>query len=120
MKISDKLYRLRTENHLTQVEFGKIAGVSNKAVSTWEQDKKEPRMKSLHKICTHFGIDLNQFVDPDNDVYKKENSIPVIEDGISREDILETRLRQCLSQLTSDQKELLLAQLQTLLGKVGK
>lgn len=72
MKVSEKIYRLRTENDLTQLEFGKIAGVSDKAVSTWELGAKEPRMKPLQKICAHFDIDINLFVDEDNDVYRKE------------------------------------------------
>ena len=72
MNISEKIYRLRTENNLTQVEFGKIAGATDKAVSTWERGEKEPRMKSVQKICLHFGIDLNKFIDAQSDVYTQD------------------------------------------------
>lgn len=80
MKISEKIYRLRTENDLTQVEFALIAGVSDKAVSTWERGEKEPRMKPLQKICSYFDIDINQFVDSETDVYKKQPT-PISESG---------------------------------------
>lgn len=70
MKISEKIYRLRTENDLTQVQFGKIAGVSDKAVSTWELGIKEPRMRPLQKICAYFDIDINLFTDTETDIYK--------------------------------------------------
>lgn len=83
MKISEKIYRLRTENDLTQVQFAKIAGVSDKAVSTWERGEKEPRMKPLQKICAYFGIDINQFADAGTDIYSVEKPTPVSEDGPS-------------------------------------
>lgn len=76
MKIPEKIYRLRTEHEMTQLQFGQIAGASDKAVSTWEQGKKEPRMKSIQRICDHFDIPINLFVDEDSDIYKKDD-IPV-------------------------------------------
>ena len=69
MTIAEKLYRLRTDNHLTQIEFSKIAGVSDKAVSTWERGEKEPRLQPLQKICAYFKLDINKFVDVNSDEY---------------------------------------------------
>lgn len=63
MKIADKIKLLRTVSGITQLELAKIAGVSDKAVSTWENGIKEPRMSSLAKICAHFDLDLNSFAD---------------------------------------------------------
>lgn len=59
--ICQKLRRLRAESGLTQEQFGKIAGVSGKAVSTWESGSKTPRFRSIQLLCSHFGIDLNDF-----------------------------------------------------------
>lgn len=79
--ISEKLYRLRNENGLTQSEFGEIAGATDKAVSTWERGIKEPRMKSVRRICAYFGIDLNAFTDIESEVYKSspipDNVLPL-------------------------------------------
>ena len=61
---------------MTQIQFGQIAGASDKAVSTWEKGKKEPRMKSIQRICNHFDIPINLFVDEESDVYKKDD-IPI-------------------------------------------
>lgn len=80
MEISEKIYRLRTDNDLTQAQFGKIAGVSDKAVSTWELGIKEPRIKPLQKICSYFDLDINSFVDPNAHVYEK-GPTPVPESG---------------------------------------
>ena len=74
MKISEKIRRLRADNDLTQEQFGKIAGVSGKAVSTWESGEKEPRMKALQHLCAHYNRDLNEFADPESNCYNSETS----------------------------------------------
>ena len=79
MEMSRKIYLLRTENNLTQSEFAKIAGATDKAVSSWENGTRSPKLKYTKPICEHFGIDLNTFVDEGNDVYKARipsNAIP--------------------------------------------
>lgn len=88
MNIAEKIRRLRTENGLTQAEFGRIAGVSDKAVSTWELGKKEPRMKALRNICAHFNIDINQFADTASDVYSE--TPPLINGDAELTEYLET------------------------------
>lgn len=80
MDISKKIYTLRTSYNLTQTEFAKIAGVSDKSVSAWENGSRDPKVKPIQRICDHFGIDINAFIDKDNDVYKPDlptNVIPV-------------------------------------------
>ena len=54
--ISDNLKHLRLSHGLTQAEFGEIAGVSDKAVSTWENGIKLTRMGCIQKIADHFNI----------------------------------------------------------------
>lgn len=50
MDISKKIYLLRTENHLTQEEFAKIAGATDKSVSAWEKGKVSPNKENLAKL----------------------------------------------------------------------
>ncbi|PEQ08061.1 LexA family protein [Bacillus toyonensis] len=56
MSIGKNIKKLRDKHNLSQKEFGEIAGVSDKAVSTWEKELKEPRMGAIQKIADHFGI----------------------------------------------------------------
>lgn len=56
MSIADNIKRLRETYGLTQAELGAIAGVTDKAVSTWESGEKAPRMGAVQKIADHFGI----------------------------------------------------------------
>lgn len=72
MKISSKLYKLRTEYDLTQEEFAKIAGVSAKSVSAWELGTRDPKIQPIRNICSHFGIDINVFIDEGIDYNKPE------------------------------------------------
>ncbi|MEW4237258.1 S24 family peptidase [Bacillus thuringiensis] len=56
MSIGKNIKKLRDKHNLSQKEFGEIAGVSDKAVSTWEKGLKEPRMGAIQKIADYFGI----------------------------------------------------------------
>ncbi|MGR5992029.1 helix-turn-helix domain-containing protein [Bacillus paranthracis] len=56
MSIGKNIKKLRDKHNLSQKEFGEIAGVSDKAVSTWEKGLKEPRMGAIQKIADHFEI----------------------------------------------------------------
>lgn len=75
MDISEKLRRLREENDLTQAEFGKIVGASNRTVSQWENGTRTPRLKYVGMLCNHFGIDMYAFIDQENEIYSKKTQM---------------------------------------------
>lgn len=56
MGIGERIKYLRDLHDLTQSELGRIAGVSDKAVSTWENGTAEPRMGAIQKLSDHFGV----------------------------------------------------------------
>ena len=72
MSIAENIRRLRQRHGLSQAEFGAIAGVSDKAVSTWETGAKEPRMGAIQKLADHFHISKSDIIDdePSNDAIK--------------------------------------------------
>ena len=63
MGISENIKLLREQYGLSQKELRQIAGVSDKAVSTWEQGIKEPRMGAIQKIADHFGIQKSNIIE---------------------------------------------------------
>ena len=63
MGISENIKLLREQYGLSQKELGQIAGVSDKAVSTWEQGIKEPRMGAIQKIADPFGIQKSNIIE---------------------------------------------------------
>lgn len=73
MSIGANIKRLRTDAQLSQAELGKIAGVTDKAVSTWEADIKTPRMGAVEKMAAYFGIPKSAILD---DVYPSPAPIP--------------------------------------------
>lgn len=63
MSIAENIKKIRLEHGLSQAELGKIAGVSDKAVSTWELGIKTPRMGAVEKMANYFGITKSAIVD---------------------------------------------------------
>lgn len=65
MTIGENIRRLRELHELTQRELGQIAGVSDKAVSTWENGTKTPRMTAIKRMAAFFGIPAGDLLDDD-------------------------------------------------------
>ena len=63
MSISKNIKLLRERYRLSQKDLALIAGVSDKAVSTWELGLKEPRMGAIQKIADHFGIKKSNLIE---------------------------------------------------------
>lgn len=74
MGLAENIKRIRNQYGMSQADFGKIAGVSDKAVSTWENGSKEPRMGTIQKIADYFGIQKSDIIE---DTIKNTGYIPV-------------------------------------------
>lgn len=66
MSIGKNIKRLRESKDMTQAELGKIAGVTDKAVSTWENGSADPRMGAIQKIADYFGVKKSDIIDDDS------------------------------------------------------
>ena len=54
------LYTLRTENGLSQAQLGEMLGVTNKAVSKWENGSAKPNTSLIPKIAEIFGVTVEE------------------------------------------------------------
>ena len=63
MSIGENIKRLREMHGMNQSELANIAGVTDKAVSTWENDLKIPRMGAIQKIADYFGISKSAIIE---------------------------------------------------------
>jgi transcriptional regulator with XRE-family HTH domain len=63
MGIKNNIKIIREIYGLSQEDLAKIAGVTDKAVSTWENGMREPRMGVLNKIANHFGIKKSNLIE---------------------------------------------------------
>ena len=111
MPIGENIKRLRESRGLTQAQLGAIAGVSDKAVSTWESGTREPRMGAIEKISLYFGVPKSDILFGSEELIEKTADLKV--DGLSP---LEARLMELVRRLTDDQKKMLLAQIELLLS----
>jgi len=92
MGIEENIKKLREKYGLTQEELAKIAGVTNKAVSTWETGAKEPRMGAIERIANHFGIKKSNLIeDGGMDELDRVQTIAAHHDG---EDWTEEELKE--------------------------
>ena len=64
MAIGDNIKNLRVQYNLSQAELANVAGVSDKAVSSWEQNKSVPRMGPIQKMADFFGIKKSDIIEP--------------------------------------------------------
>lgn len=63
MALSDNIKYLRISSELSQPEFGKLFGVTDKAVSTWENGSRVPRMGIIQKIADYYDIKTSDIID---------------------------------------------------------
>ena len=63
MSIAENIKRLRLEHGMSQAEFGAIAGVTDKAVSTWETGAKAPRIGAIAKLAAYFHIQKSDIIE---------------------------------------------------------
>lgn len=57
---------------MNQSELAQIAGVTDKAVSTWENDLKIPRMGAIQKIADYFHISKSAIIEDES-----QNPLPI-------------------------------------------
>jgi len=62
MGIGENIRQLRESHGMTQTDFGKIAGVSDKAVSTWESETAYPRIGAIERISKYFKIPKSMLI----------------------------------------------------------
>lgn len=55
----DNIRRLREKKNLTQVQVGKICGVSSKAISRYENNQAEPDLKLIFQLSKLYDVDFN-------------------------------------------------------------
>lgn len=54
----NKILELREKRKESQEEFARFLGVTQTAVSYWEQGKRTPPIKTLHKIAEKCNVSI--------------------------------------------------------------
>ena len=61
MTIGNKIYELRQEKQLSQMQLAKMVGVSQKAIHYWERDVNEPKASYIVALVKAFDISYDEF-----------------------------------------------------------
>lgn len=72
--IGERIYKLRKSRGLSQKEFANIVGVTDKAVSKWENGLSIPDIYKIYKLCRYFKISFEDFIDEQNSSENKRES----------------------------------------------
>lgn len=68
MGIKENIKALRKQHNLSQQELAKIAGVTDKAISTWESGTRIPRMGAIQKMADYFGLQKSDIIEENSGI----------------------------------------------------
>lgn len=61
MKLGERIKELRIEKCYSQMQLGKLIGVSQKAVDYWERNVNEPKASYIIMLVKIFEISYDEF-----------------------------------------------------------
>ena len=61
MKIGERIKELRIEHSYSQMQLGKLIGVSQKAIDYWERNVNEPKSSYIIALVKIFEIFYDEF-----------------------------------------------------------
>lgn len=76
MDIARNIKALREHHNMSQSDLAKLLDVSDKAVSTWENGRREPRMGVIQKLALAFNLQISDIVEKDLETYYKSKTSP--------------------------------------------
>ena len=61
--MSEKIKELRIAKNISQVELGRLLGVTKQSVSNWENNNILPSIEMLRKLATFFSVSADFLLD---------------------------------------------------------
>lgn len=71
MTVAEMIKKTRTDEKMTQEEFGLKFGVTRQTVSSWENERSFPDLQMLIDICNTYHISLDKLLNEDHDFVQK-------------------------------------------------
>ncbi len=94
MNTAEKIRQLRESRGLLQSDLAVIIGVSDKAISSWENGTRLPRMGAIEKLAAYFQVPKGYFFDDD------AQSVPApLDDGAMGKHVSQLKARPELCEL---------------------
>ena len=77
MSIGENIKRLRESASMSQEDLAIIIGVTDGAISNWEQGINTPRMGSIQKIADYFGVLKSEIIEGESATIFAKNILPL-------------------------------------------
>lgn len=71
MTLGEKIFKLRTEQGLSQETFGEKLGVSRQSVSKWETDQSIPELDKIVAVSEMFGVSTDYLLKDTEEPYRE-------------------------------------------------
>ena len=78
MKLSEKIWRLRESQNMSQEELAERLDVSRQTVSNWENDKAVLDAEKLAKLCVVFGVSADDMLSEDDDLPSTKRNTQIV------------------------------------------
>lgn len=60
--IGNKIKTFRTQKKITQSQLASVLGISSSTVGMYEQDRREPDLRTLILLCDYFGVSADELL----------------------------------------------------------
>jgi len=89
-KIGKFIAKKRKENNITQLELAEKLGVTDRAISNWENGKNMPDLSLFKPLCDILGITINELISGE-EINNKEYSEKLEENFINTIDYIDKK-----------------------------
>lgn len=62
MIVSERIFKILNEKHISQSEFAKQVGISGSTISDWKRKKTNPTAEKIMPICEVLGVTPEQLL----------------------------------------------------------
>lgn len=73
MELNDRIRKIRKDNKMTQVEFGKIIGVKGNTITNYENGLRNPTEAIILSICREFCVNEDWLLKGEGEPYLKDS-----------------------------------------------
>lgn len=84
--IGERIKRLRIEKHLTALQLGEKCGISENAISMYENGHRTPSRKTARIMCDVFNVDMD-YLYCESDVRRKTDLTGAFDNHINSDEI---------------------------------
>ena len=99
MNIGTNIYTLRKEKKITQAQLAEKLGISEQAISKWENDLSEPDISTLKRLSELFNVSMVELLDIEGKKEEKQEEQSVV----TKEDVdnIATEIKGVVEEMNS-------------------